>query len=41
MATPQPQPAAPDPALDAPDPALAERLERIGLAHHEDQWTER
>jgi len=41
MATPQPQPAEPDPAHDAPDPALAERLERIGLAHHEDQWTER
>ena len=41
MATPQPQLAEPDPAHDAPDPALAERLERIGLAHHEDQWTER
>ena len=41
MGTPLPQQAGPDPAHDAPDPALAERLERIGLAHHEDQWIER
>jgi glycogen phosphorylase len=41
MATPRPQLAESDPAQDAPDPTLAERLERIGLAHHEDQWAER
>jgi starch phosphorylase len=38
---PQPRPAAPDPAFDQTDPALARRLERLGLAHHEEQWTER
>src|SRR6202453_1348996 len=39
--TPQPRPAAPDPAFDQTDPAMARRLERLGLAHHEEQWTER
>src|ERR1700733_7284552 len=41
MSTPQPQPTAPDPAFDLSDPAMARRLERLGLAHHEEQWTER
>jgi hypothetical protein len=40
-ATPQSRPAAPDPAFDQTDPAMARRLERLGLAHHEEQWTER
>ncbi len=37
----QPRLPEPDPAHDAPDPELAERLERLGLAFHQDQWTER
>src|SRR6202050_5055869 len=38
---PKPRLAAPDPAFDQTDPAMARRLERLGLAHHEEQWTER
>ena len=41
MSTPQFRPAGPDPAFDPSDPAMARRLERLGLARHEDQWTER
>jgi glycogen phosphorylase len=41
MSTPQSRPAVPDPAFDSSDPAMARRLERLGLAHHEEQWTER
>jgi glycogen phosphorylase len=33
--------AEPDPAHDAPDPALAQRMERLGLARDEAEWTER
>src|ERR1700761_3281090 len=38
---PKTRPAAPDPAFDQTDPALARRLERLGFAHPEEQWTER
>src|ERR1700691_3241755 len=42
MSTPQQRPTAPDPAaFDPSDPAMARRLERLGLAHNEEQWTER
>ena len=41
MSMSQFRPAVPDPAFDSSDPAMARRLERLGLAHHEEQWTER
>jgi glycogen phosphorylase len=41
MSTPQARPTEPDAAHGAPDPGLATRLERLGLAHDADQWTER
>jgi hypothetical protein len=40
MSAPEPRPAPADPAFDPSDPAMARRLERLGLAHHEDQWAE-
>jgi glycogen phosphorylase len=41
MSTPHPRFAESDPAHDAPDPEMARRLERLGLADHEERWTER
>ena len=41
MSTAQGRPPQIDAALGLPDPALARRLERLGLAEHKDQWTER
>jgi starch phosphorylase len=41
VSTPSPRPVESDTAQSMPDPALARRLERLGLAEHKDQWTER
>jgi glycogen phosphorylase len=40
MNAPKPVPLSPT-DVDPVDPAMARRLERLGLAGHEDQWTER
>jgi starch phosphorylase len=41
MSTTPPPPPRPDADAAPLDPALARRLERLGLAEHKDQWTER
>ena len=41
MKAPKPVALNPNDLPDASDPAMARRLERLGLAGHEDQWTER
>ena len=41
MSTPLPRTPDPTATVDSPDSALTRRLERLGLAQHEDQWAER
>jgi glycogen phosphorylase len=41
MNSPEPVPGTPAEPLDAVSPTMMRRLERLGLAEHADQWTER